>query len=197
MTIRESSTEQLIKNTAKRIYFAEGHLHATTQDIADAAGVSRTSLHYYFRSRDHLISQVFNEAIEELSERLYQLMDSPLPFKEKMEKLIDLFLTETIAYPYRETFMVQEMLAGSAGIDMQKEKGAIRMKPFLKQIKNEMEAGNLEAMDPVQFMMNVIALTSHPIMMRPLHKNMFQLSDGQFNKLMDDRKRLIYKMIMK
>ncbi len=47
-----SSTENLIKETAMRVFFKEGRFTATTQEIADAAGVNRTLLHYYFRSRD-------------------------------------------------------------------------------------------------------------------------------------------------
>jgi TetR/AcrR family transcriptional regulator len=43
MAARDAGTEKLIKDTAKK-FFAEGKLHATTQDIADAAGISRTSL---------------------------------------------------------------------------------------------------------------------------------------------------------
>ena len=49
---KDEATEELIKNTAKRLFFGEGKFNATTQEIADAAGVNRTLLNYYFRSRD-------------------------------------------------------------------------------------------------------------------------------------------------
>jgi TetR/AcrR family transcriptional regulator len=38
MSTRDTGTEQLIRDTAKHLFFAEGKLHATTQEIADAAG---------------------------------------------------------------------------------------------------------------------------------------------------------------
>ena len=41
-TKKDEATEELIKNTAKRLFFGEGKFNATTQEIADAAGVNRT-----------------------------------------------------------------------------------------------------------------------------------------------------------
>jgi AcrR family transcriptional regulator len=122
MPVRDTGTEQLIKDTAKHVFFAEGRLHATTQDIANAAGVSRTSLHYYFRSKDVLLQKVFTEALSGLSSRLNTVMESEMPFKEKIKKMVDIVLTEAIAYPYQETFLITEMLSGNCNIYEQKEK---------------------------------------------------------------------------
>jgi len=83
MAARDTGTEQMIKEAAKEAFFTKGQMYATTQDIADAAGISRTSLHYYFRSRDELMKQVFDEAVNDLNGKLYKLMESALPFKER------------------------------------------------------------------------------------------------------------------
>ena len=70
-TKKDDATEELIKNTAKRLFFGEGKFNATTQEIADAAGVNRTLINYYFRSRDKLFDLVFSDAQarEQLSAR--------------------------------------------------------------------------------------------------------------------------------
>jgi len=39
---KDIETEELIKKTAKRLFFGEGKFNATTQEIADTAGVNRT-----------------------------------------------------------------------------------------------------------------------------------------------------------
>ena len=197
MATRDTGTEKLIKDTAKHVFFAEGKLHATTQDIADAAGISRTSLHYYYRSKDVLMKQVFNEAMTNLSSRLYGVMGSELLFKEKIEKMIALFLTEATAYPYQETFLITEILSENEDIYRQKEKGYPHIKAFLKEIEHEMKAGNIVTMRPVQFMLNLFSLTSYPLIMRPLHKRLFNLSDEQFNRLIHERKKLIVEMIFR
>lgn len=197
MGARDTGTEQLIKDTAKRIFFAEGKLHATTQEIADAAGICRTSLHYYYRSRDVLVKQVFNEAMQELDERLFTVMNSALPFREKLEKMVELFLSEHITYPYTETFVIAEMLSHSLDILNLAEKGSPNIEAFLKEINKEMKAGNIMQMNPVQFMINLFALTSHPLIIRPLNKRIFNLSEKQYNQLMNERKKLIVDILMK
>lgn len=197
MSARDTGTEQLIKDTAKKVFFAEGKIYATTQEIADDAGISRTSLHYYFRSRDELIKQVFNEAVNELNGKLYKLMESALPFKEKVEELVTFFFKETKEYPYKEIFLVTEMLSDDLGIFKLSEEGAPHIKAFLKEINKEIKAGNIMQMQPVQFMMNIIALTSHPLLVSPLHKGLFELSDNQYGRLMNERKKLIVEMLFR
>jgi hypothetical protein len=44
MAARDAGTEKIDQRHSKKVFFAEGKLHATTQDIADAVGISRTSL---------------------------------------------------------------------------------------------------------------------------------------------------------
>ncbi len=197
MGARDTGTEKLIKDTAKRIFFAEGRLHATTQDIADAAGISRTSLHYYYRSRDELMKQVFYEAATALNDKLHDLMESELPFKEKIEKMVHLFLEETMAYPYRETFLITEMLSNNTDVYKLKEKAAPHIRAFLKEIDKEMKAGTIKQMRPVQFLMNLFALTSHPLLMRPLHASLFCLSNEQYDRLIHERKKLIVEVLMR
>ena len=94
MAIRDTGTEQLIKDTAKRIFFSEGKFNATTQDIADAAGVARTVINYYFRSKDALFEQVFKEAMDDMKLRLEEVLLSKLSFKKKIIRFIDVFSTE-------------------------------------------------------------------------------------------------------
>lgn len=197
MTARETGTEQLIKDTAKRVFFAEGKLHATTQDIADAAGISRTSLHYYYRSRDELMKQVFNEAVTALNDKLYNLMASDLSFREKIEKMVNLFLTESMEFPYKGTFLITEMLANDKDLYKMKEQGYPHIKTFLKEVGREMKAGNISKMNPVQFMMNMFALTSYPLLMRPLHKALLNLTDEQYTRLMNERKKLVVDILFR
>ena len=42
----KDQTQELIKETAKRLFFGEGRFDATTQEIADAAGVNRTLINF-------------------------------------------------------------------------------------------------------------------------------------------------------
>lgn len=195
MAARDTGAEQLIKDTAKQIFFAEGRLHANTQDIADTAGISRTLLNYYFRSKDVLIEQVFTEAMNDLTRRLDAVMDSNLPFKNKIENFIEVYLTEATAFPYQETFLVTEINCDTckyAGDHKSK-----KIKKFLAQITDEMDAGNIAPINPIHFMMNLFSLMAYPLIMQPLYKDLFDLNNTDFTALMYERKKLICQMIFK
>src|SRR5690606_12904032 len=99
MAVKDSATEQLIRDTAKRLFFAEGRFHATTQEIAEAAGVNRTLVHYYFRSRDFLFDQVFEEAKVQMQKRWEIFYVPDLTFRQKIEAFIDKFMEESLHFP--------------------------------------------------------------------------------------------------
>ncbi|MGN6178954.1 MAG: TetR/AcrR family transcriptional regulator [Mucilaginibacter sp.] len=193
MPVKDTGTEKLIKDTAKRIFFAEGKLHATTQDIADAAGVNRAALHYYFRSRDQLVSTVFQEAMQGLSSRLGSVMASSKPFKIKVEQLIDVFLTEMTAYPYQETFMITEI--NTIGHQLIDGINVNPTKAFLAEVAEEMEKGTISRMNPAHFLINLFSLLSYPLIMAPIYRQLLQQADIDFDKLISERKEVICKMI--
>ncbi|NCD72502.1 TetR/AcrR family transcriptional regulator [Mucilaginibacter agri] len=195
MPLKNTGTEQLIKDTAKRILFAEGKLHATTQDIAEAAGVNRAALHYYFRTRDQLVACVFNESMLELSVRLGTVMASVRPFQEKIEELIAVFMKEMRAYPYQEIFLVTEI--NTAGVELVKDIDNMPVANFLNEIENEMSAGVIEKMNPKHFLMNLFSLLSYPFIMAPLYRQFFNLNHQDFDQLVAERKQLIYRMVFK
>ncbi|MBV8256053.1 MAG: TetR/AcrR family transcriptional regulator [Chitinophaga sp.] len=195
MPLKNTGTEQHIKDTAKRLLFAEGKLHATTQEIADAAGVNRTALHYYFRSRDLLIAAIFQDAMQDLSQRLNECMISDESFKAKTEKIISVFLKHMIAFPYQETFLVTEM--NTLGKNLITNIQSDPVKSYLKEAAVEMEKGTIEKMNPIHFLMNLFSLLSYPLIMAPLYKKLFRVSGKDFKELIEERERLIISLLFK
>ena len=195
MPLKNTGTEQLIKDTAKKLLFAEGKLHATTQEIADACGVNRTALHYYFRSRDLLIAAVFQDAMQALSRRLDECMSADTSFKSKTENLIDVFLKDMITFPYQETFLVTEI--NTLGKELMGKIHSGPVSSYLKEAAKEMEKGNIQKMEPAHFLMNLFSLLSYPLIMAPLYKQLFKMSDKKYKALINERKVLIMGLLFK
>jgi TetR/AcrR family transcriptional regulator len=192
MSTKDKGTEQLIKDTAKRIFFSEGKLHATTQDIADAAGVNRTLLNYYFRTRDILFEQVATEARADMSSVLDSVLAAKLAFKDKLQQLITVFMDQAIRYPYREMYVVTELNRGDRPVPEEKKN---KIKSFLKEVSAEMEKGTIKKMDPRQFCMNLFALMAYPLITNGINKSLYSIDDAEYLTLMNDRKQLIFEMV--
>ncbi len=190
---KDIATEQLIKDTAKKIFFGEGRFNATTQEIADAAGVNRTLINYYFRSRDNLFNIVFEDAQQQEHDRTESIVFSDLPFKEKIERHLDIFFEQSKQYPYLEIYMVTQMNQGSCHKDI--ETMNRMLDKFYLEIGIEMEKGNVPKMRPEQFVLNFISLLSFPVSMRPLLQETMGLSPQSYDRLLEERKQIILNIL--
>ncbi len=191
---KKDQTQELIKETAKNLFFVQGRFDATTQEIADEAGVNRTLINYYFRSRDNLVQIVFDEAHKVEKEKSEIIMRSELPFKEKITHFIEGSLQTSLQYPYLETYIVSQINKGTCHKrDVEKEDLQI----FYRDIKKEMELGNIEKVEPIQFIINMISLLIFPSAIRPLFMENMMIDDKEFDRLIADRKDIILKLLFK
>ncbi|TWJ03207.1 TetR family transcriptional regulator [Mucilaginibacter frigoritolerans] len=189
MATRDTGTEQLIKDTAKQIFFAEGRFNATTQDIADAAGVARTVINYYFRSKDILFQQVFKEAMADTGTKMNEVLGSDMPFKKKVIAFIDMFTAELTMYPYKESFLISEINAH--GFSLPTKDSPPGMQQFLEEVKQAADNGEIKKVSPINFMINMLSLVAYPLLTRRLFERMLELDDTNFEKLMQERKKMI------
>lgn len=186
---KDEITEELIKNTAKRLFFGEGKFNATTQEIADAAGVNRTLINYYFRSRDKLFEIIFNDAQRSEEEKTKSIIFSELPFKSKIDEFIDYSFEMAKEYPYMELYLVTQFNQGGY-FKFQNDMDKL-LEKFYEEFEIEMKKGTIRKMDPKQFILNMVSLISFPIAMRPLFQKSMSLSDEQYEKILGDRKQII------
>ncbi|QYJ69264.1 TetR/AcrR family transcriptional regulator [Flavobacterium litorale] len=193
---KDIDTEQLIKNTAKRMFFGEGLYNATTQEIADKAGVNRTLINYYFRSRDNLFQIIFDEAREEEVAFTDNIMSLDIPFKEKISGYLDMYFEQSEKYPYLEIYMVTQM---NQNCHYSKDPEVMErvLDKFYLEIALEMEKGNIMKMRPEQFLLNMISLTCFPISMRPLIEQSLGCTTAQYSALLAERKEIIMNTLFK
>lgn len=191
---KKEHTQELIKETTKNLFFVKGKFDATTQEIADVAGVNRTLINYYFRSRDNLVQTVFDEAhkVEKIKSEI--IMRSDLSFKEKITRFIDGSLKTSLQYPYLETYIVSQINKGNCH---KKNVERDDLEIFYKDIKKEMELGNITEMEPVQFIFNMVSLLVFPSAIRPLFMENMRIGDKEFDRLIIDRKEIILNILFK
>ena len=191
---KKEQTQELIKETTKELFFVQGRFDATTQEIADEAGINRTLINYYFRSRDNLVQIVFDEAHQVEKKKSEIIMNSDLSFKEKIAGFIENSLKTSLQYPYLETYIVSQINKGSCvKKDMEKDE----VDRFYKDIEQEMELGHIQKMEPMQFILNMIALLVFPSAIRPLFMENMMIDDKEFDRLIGDRKDIILNMLFK
>jgi TetR/AcrR family transcriptional regulator len=191
---KKDQTQELIKETAKNLFFVKGKFDATTQEIADEAGVNRTLINYYFRSRDNLIQIIFDEAQRVEQEKSKIIQNADLPFKVKISQFIESSLSTSLQYPYLETYIVSQINKGNCH---QRDIEEDVLETLYKDIEKEMDLENIEKMAPVQFILNMVSLLVFPSAIRPLFMENLMISDKEYDQIISERKEIIINMLFK
>jgi len=190
-----NTTEEHIKDVARKLFFSEGRLNATTQEIADAAGVNRTLLNYYFRSRDALFKIVFNEAMLNFKNSIESIITQQYSVKERIEDLVDFLLQEMGNNPYREIFFITQLNQNEGSIKPKKEDENNKWRIFLEEIQSEIDAGTIRPLKPEDYVLNIFSMCILPVLMKPVYTTMFQISLEEYQVLLNNRKKSILAFI--
>jgi len=189
-------TEILIKETAKRVFFQKGLLNATTQQIADEAGVNRALIHYYFRSRDQLFKTVLEEAVNESRNKVDAIFNAEESFKVKISKYLDVFIDRNAEFPYMQNFIITEIMQDPEKLKEHfSRKRNHMLKHIVPHLKKEIESGSMEPIDPEHFIVNMMSMCSYPLVAKPFIQNMFSYDDKMYRKFLKERKQVIYKVL--
>lgn len=86
--------KQLIR-TAKDLFFRYGIKRVTVEEICWEARVSKMTFYKHFRNKGELVKTWIAEMSDEVMEKYRKLMDSDLPFEEKVRETINMKLQGT------------------------------------------------------------------------------------------------------
>jgi TetR/AcrR family transcriptional regulator len=200
MPVIDARTEELIKETAMRIFLVEGRLHATTQVIAKEAGVNRGLIYYYFKGRDQLFEAVFKEAVMVNRSRIRELfLSKRISFREKIREFVELTIEQNLKYPYLEMFLVTEINRDGSTmlVPMEDELRKETLQNMNEGLKEEIKKGCVPKMSPEQFIFNVISLCAYPALNKPMLQQMINVDDSTYLKMLQERKALIMKVLFK
>lgn len=170
MREKSEETQLQILEAAKRIFAAKGLYGARMQEIADEAGINKALLHYYYRNKEKLFEQVFEEAIQKLLKPLASFLADDSELFTKIRNLCHLYYDVLIEYPFIPNFVLNE-----ASVDpdrffrLMKFEGVVEAKEKTReQIQQCVDAGIIRPIDPRELIWNILSLCVFPIVSRPI-----------------------------
>ena len=189
------STEGKIKKAAFDIFVEKGYSETKTRDIAKVAGVNNSTLHYYYRSKDELFKQVIGEVYKEFNGFIESVFEEQVSFKEKIYLFIERYTEFCKKNPDFPVFITLEVERNPDKIF-----NAIDFKSIDDRVESELnqliENGTIRPITYTDYAINITALVSYPFINRSMIMKVNELSVKDFNTLVDDRKKLVYDMIV-
>lgn len=192
----DPDTRERILDAARHAFRERGTAGARMQEIADAAGVNKALLHYYFRNKETLAAGVFTRELQHLVRPVFSTLGSDRPLEEKVETVVGLYLDTLSAMPGLPAYVLSEIhyhpdrlpdfLGTVAGGD---PRGRVHQafQALGRQIHEEVAAGRMRPIEPAEFVTNLISLSVFPFAAAPLLRFMLG-GDDSFHALIAARR---------
>ena len=161
---------EIILAAARQIFAAKGFSGARMQEIADSAGINKALLHYYYKSKDKLFEQIFQEALVKIIRPLAFFLADDSDLFQKIRNICRIYHEVLIEYPFLPNFVLNEINTDpSRVLHLMNAEGVLvgREKTF-KQIEEAIASGKIRTINPPDLILNIISLSMFPFASRPI-----------------------------
>ncbi|MGN6569234.1 MAG: TetR/AcrR family transcriptional regulator [Flavipsychrobacter sp.] len=188
---KNSSTEERIKEAARKVFLQKGYAATRTRDIAEEAGFNLALLNYYFRSKEKLFDIIMMETLQDFLKSVKEILnDTNLKLEEKLEQLVAKYIDALIKNPEMPLFIINALRNDpkvlAARLEVHQK---LKESHFMKQIREA--AGNKLNIHPLQLIMNLMGMIVFPFIAKPIVQQIGSIGQQEFNELMEERKKLI------
>jgi len=184
----DTSTEEKIKEAARKVFLQKGYSATRTRDIAEEAGINLALLNYYFRSKEKLFHQVMQEKVQQFFGVLLKIInDSSTKLETKIELMVSNYIDVLMENPELPLFVLSEMKGHGDAIKkilpLQKITAQIS---FIQQLKEKRPDLN-----PIHFLMNILGMTIFPFVAKPAFSLIAATNKSELDAVLKERKKLI------
>lgn len=194
----EGIKERIMKASITE-FLQKGFGGARMQVIADRAGINKALLHYHFKTKQGLYEAVLNQQFSRLINSLFELFDEDSEFDAWLQSLIRKYLREILASPDLMRFVLWELNSGAKVLPQLFKKSLAEKGHdpayILTVIGNRLQQEGLANIDPVHFLLNLLALCIYPVVARPILEQIIGSEYFKKSDFMAEREKEIFKLI--
>lgn len=191
------STEEKIREAAKRVFLEKGFDGATSRDIADAAGINIALTNYYFRSKEKLFMSIFEEMFQLFFNGIAEIMNKPIGFREKIAELIDHDFELLKKNPSLAIFVMNEIHRNpdrmATSIEVLKK---VHHSQFEAQLQQEIERGAVRPITAMHLMPLIFCNIQFLFMGKAMHMKMWQVDEAGFDAFANQHKELVKDLVL-
>jgi len=198
MVADKENTEEKILDAAKEVFLEKGNDGTRMQEIADRAGINKSLLHYYYRSKEKLFGSVFKFAFSHFAPNIINLVkDNQDDIFTLIRRFVSLYIDIVMKNPFIPMFILNEVnKKGTIFVNVIKAAG-INPQAFRDRIQKEIDAGRIRPIDPNQLIINVIGMCIFPIIGRPIVQVvLFDDNKQEYDKFLESRKKEVADFII-
>jgi len=191
MSGTDLTTEQIILRAAKKVFIQKGLDGTRMQEIADEAGINKSLLHYYFRSKDKLFDVIFRDIVMSFAPRIVEILNSPISLFDKIELFVGTYIDLLLQNPYIPGFLVNEVSKNPSRLVTALKIHGVNPDIMAEQLRKEAETGLIRPLKVEDLMANLISLCVFPFMAKNIFSNMLDMTEEEYMNFLVARKKEI------
>jgi TetR/AcrR family transcriptional regulator len=196
MVDNTNNTETQIFDAALRVFHKKGLAGARMQEIADEAGINKSMLHYYFRSKEQLFSQVFFQSFRKFMGSVLPLLNEPNTWEEKIPVVIEHYAQVMQNSPHLALFVINELRQNTDGYSSFIKDNPLLNTVFVAQLKQAMQNGEIRTVQPMQIWLTITSNIIFPFITEPMLKMTINFQESGWDGFIADRKKIIADMLI-
>lgn len=177
LAARREEMMQTIRQAAIKEFAAKGLHGASTQAIADRAGISKTKLHYYISSKEDLYVDALRHIVDVWAE-LFHGLDMNAGPERFLRDYIGRKIRHALDHPEVARMFTGEVMRGAPLLLPLWEASRQATATAATVIEGWIAAGLIRPVDPVLLQFNIWALTQHYALHLSEVRFMLNLSDS-------------------
>jgi len=197
MTQIEKDTENQILEAAKKVFLEKGMTGARMQEIADAAGINKSLLHYYYRSKDKLFLAVFRFAVLQFLPGIQEMITSDIHFEEKIRRFVHRYIDILLENPFVPMFIIQEIQRDPDRLFNAFVEAGIKPDEILSQFNEAIENDEIRNIDPRDLVVNLLSLCIFPVAAQPVMQRLITDNNSDvYREFIEKRKETVPEFIL-
>ena len=197
MTQIEKNTENQILEAAKKVFIEKGMAGARMQEIADAAGINKSLLHYYYRSKDKLFLAVFRFAVLQFLPGIQEMITSDIHFEEKIHQFVHRYIDILLENPFVPMFIIQEIQRDPDRLFNAFVDAGIKPEEILRQFKKAVDDDEIRDIDPRDLVVNLLSLCIFPVAAKPVMQRLLTDNNSDtYREFIEKRKNTVPEFIL-
>ena len=201
MELKTGNTEQLILEVAEKLFIEKGYTGTRTAEIANEAGVNQALLHYYFRTKENLFNQIFEQKATQLLECFSMSVDNDSAFFEELKAGIEAHFEILSKSPGLPLFILREVVSDKNRKDFIMKNllptGMELYKKLKVAIRREARRGRIRPVRTFDLLFNVVSLNVFAFVAAQLLFDTNAEEDQKnMRKFLEERKRNNIKLII-
>jgi len=189
-------SEDKIREAAKRVFLKKGFDGTTSRDIAKEADMNIALTNYYFRSKEKLFLEIFKDVLEEYFQNMLTILNKDIDIKTKISEIIDNDFEMMKKEPDLIIFIMNEIHKSPQRLfpDMSIFR-QVRETYLKKQLEEGAANGTLRPMQLENILPLIKCGVEFIFMGKEIHKELFMMTDEDFEKYAEEQKEHIKAMV--